>query len=107
MSFLDLGFALSVTLLPMLGPKFSAIFVFDFDGGFRSRVRLSLNVQLPFIKAYCSFHIFFGFLLVKRFFRKISQFLLSFIGALAHDAHILIFGALVKFKITLMPLVDC
>ena len=42
--FHDISFALSPTLLPMLGPKFSAHFVFDSNGGFRSRVRLTLNV---------------------------------------------------------------
>ena len=59
--FHDRSFALSGTLLPMLGPKFRENFVFDSNVGFRSGVRLSLNVQLFFIKAYCRLRIFFGF----------------------------------------------
>ena len=106
MSLLENSFALSETLLPMLGPKFIASFVSDSDGGFRSRSRFSLNVQLSSIKAYCSFLIFFGFLLGSDFFRKTPYFLPSFTGALAHYAHVLLFGARIKFKITLMFLID-
>ena len=67
MSLLKKGFALSITLLPMLGPKFRAIFVLDSNGGFRSRVRLSLNVKLSSIKAYRSVHILFSILLASDF----------------------------------------
>ena len=46
MSFFEKSSALSVTLLPMRGPKFSEILVLDPDIGFRSIVWLSLNVKL-------------------------------------------------------------
>ena len=67
MSLLEKRITLSVTLLPMCGPKFREILVLDSDGGFRSVIWLSLNVKLPVVKAHCSFHIFFGFHLVIGF----------------------------------------
>ena len=106
MLLLEKCFALYVIFLPMLRPKFKTKFFYNFNGGFRPSIRLSLNVQLTCIKAYCSFDIFFSFLFCIVFLRKIIQFLFSFTGALAHHAHILPSGALIKFNITLMLLIN-